>query len=336
MLLAPTLGCGRGTPAHTRNSFYYWRSTFVLSAADSVRLRELEVERLYVRFFDVDLGPAPKGDIRFMSNIPAGIEIVPTVFIAERAIRGLTPHDADELAMKIAAHINTMASAAGIPVHEIQIDCDWNTTTRETYFRILRALNPDEKGKLPGYMRGWTVSATIRLHQIRYYRAQGVPPVSRGMLMAYNIGPPTDMSIDNSIFNGGEVGKYISDIDHYPLRLDVALPVFSWGVAFRYGSFLVLLNNLRARDLDTNSAYEKIDATHFRARRENIVNSEQLKTGDIIRTEEVTMPECMEIARALREKIDRDSMNIALFHYDPRITGNYRDHELENLFGVFH
>ncbi|MEP7220951.1 MAG: hypothetical protein ABI876_18645, partial [Bacteroidota bacterium] len=238
MLLTLLPGCGRGTSAHGRNSFYYWRSTFLLSAADSVRLRELRVGRLYVRFFDVDLGPSPKGEVRFSGGIPWGMEIVPTVFITDRAIRGLTPRDADELAMKIAGRINAIASAAGIAVHEIQIDCDWNATTRETYFRLLRTLHPEVKGTLPAYMRGWSVSATIRLHQIKYYRAQGIPPVSRGMLMAYNVGAPTDIGIDNSIFNGSDVRTYISDIDHYPLPLDVALPIFSWGVAFRYGSFL--------------------------------------------------------------------------------------------------
>ena len=57
--------------------------------------------------------------------------------------------------------------------NSIQIDCDSTISTKEKYFNLLVFLSD--------YID--CVSATIRLHQINYFRVTGVQTVNRGVLM---------------------------------------------------------------------------------------------------------------------------------------------------------
>ena len=51
------------------------------------------------------------------------------------------------------------------------------------------------------------MSATIRLHQVKYRADTGVPPVDRGMLMAYNLLPPDQAGERSSILDNRELGE---------------------------------------------------------------------------------------------------------------------------------
>ncbi|MEZ4901823.1 MAG: hypothetical protein R2822_08725 [Spirosomataceae bacterium] len=49
---------------------------------------------------------------------------------------------------------------------EVQIDCDWTVATKAKYFRLLQQIS----ALLPPSV---ILSATIRLHQIKFYRTTG-------------------------------------------------------------------------------------------------------------------------------------------------------------------
>ena len=70
------------------------------------------------------------------------------------------------------------------------------------------------------------LSATIRLHQLKFIGESGIPPVDKGLLMCYNMGDLHRLRISNSILETAELKKYIKQLSVYPLKLDVAfLPV---------------------------------------------------------------------------------------------------------------
>jgi hypothetical protein len=81
-------GCD-GSPsaaATSRRAFYFWRTTFGLSTVECDALASLQVQRLYLRLFDMDrdaTGPVPVGVITFPADqsLPPGVEIVPVVFL---------------------------------------------------------------------------------------------------------------------------------------------------------------------------------------------------------------------------------------------------------------
>lgn len=55
--------------------------------------------------------------------------------------------------------------------------------------------------------------------------------------MCYNISDIKNPGTENSIFTEGEARKYFTNINKYPLPLDIALPAFSWAVVYRNGKF---------------------------------------------------------------------------------------------------
>ncbi len=94
--------------------------------------------------FDVDrvenadgkLEVIPIATTLFQDTIPAGIEIVPTVYITTKAIR----HDSDfaELMYK---RIHAMLMRHQIRnVKEIQVDCDWTASTQDSFFKFCQRL----------------------------------------------------------------------------------------------------------------------------------------------------------------------------------------------------
>ena len=79
---------------------------------------------------DWELEVIPIATTLFQDTIPAGIEIVPTVYITTKAIR----HDSDfaELMYK---RIYAMLMRHQIRnVQEIQVDCDWTASTQDSFF----------------------------------------------------------------------------------------------------------------------------------------------------------------------------------------------------------
>src|SRR5690554_1438797 len=73
-------------------SFYYWRTTFALSETEKDYLTELEVDKLYVRYFDVALKnnePIPVTSVIFQEQT-SGFEIVPVIYIKNEVDRKST------------------------------------------------------------------------------------------------------------------------------------------------------------------------------------------------------------------------------------------------------
>lgn len=81
-------------------SCYYWKSAFELSPTEREWLEAHKVERLYVKYLDVDVenGRAvPKAPIRFTDPTYKDFEIVPCVFITNRTFQAaVNPEDLAE------------------------------------------------------------------------------------------------------------------------------------------------------------------------------------------------------------------------------------------------
>ncbi len=196
----------RPSPRRVERAFYYWKSVFTLRPEDRDYLRRMKIDKLYVKFFDVvwetaHNQPVPVSVVRFASKMPAGIAVVPTVFITEEVLRRSPADGLPRLAADIGRKAREIQDVAGIGAcREIQIDCDWTEGSKAAYFALLAAIRA-------GLPPGTALSATIRLHQVRYSARTGVPPVDRGMLMFYNLEAPSDFGVRNSIlaFETGRV-----------------------------------------------------------------------------------------------------------------------------------
>ena len=130
------------------NSIYHWKTTFNPTESEWAFIREHDIKRLYLRFFDValdnhwleeQLAPIPIATTVF-SQIPSeDMETIPVVYITLDAMRDMKGQEA-EYADKIVTRVLAMTKRHKIRnVYEIQLDCDWTGTTRESYFKLCQA-----------------------------------------------------------------------------------------------------------------------------------------------------------------------------------------------------
>jgi hypothetical protein len=320
---------------YVARSFYYWKSTFELDSQDVKVMDSLKVRKLYVKVFDVVWDEFHRGmpvaQLNWKSNFSFDLEIVPVVYITNEVILNTKEEEISVLASRIHKKINQIMGArnlCGKLSDEVQIDCDWNLSSRDKYFMLLKELKYNIK----------TLSATIRLHQIKYYAKTGVPPVDKGMLMFYNMRPVYNLDVKNSILDTDEAKKYISDTLHYPLNLDFALPVFSWGVLFRANKFVGLINYM---DKGSMSKYQffskKLDSENLYICNADTVHGDYFfRRGDMLRIEEPNLKEIESGKEILAPLIlSQKKINITLFHWDKSIIDKYSHEKLDKAFRCY-
>ena len=208
------------------NAVYYWRTDLRLDSTERAFLRQYHINKVYCRYFDVVMKesgePKPNATITFSDTLPDSIEIIPTVYITEDCMH----RQHKGLAEKIVKRILQMNETNDIKnVREIQIDCDYTSKSRKTYYAFLeeidRLWNLGSPRKNLGKPR---LSTTIRLHQL----SMPAPPVDYGALMIYNTGDPNKWEERNPILDYRDVYPYLERLDKYPLPLAAAYPVFHW------------------------------------------------------------------------------------------------------------
>jgi len=320
-------------PKQITRAFYYWKSTFELSDYEKEALKKYGATRLYIKFFDVDWDVAtrqaiPKAVIHFKENPP--LEFVPTVFITNRTLEKLSWGGVDELATKIVQKISLIQPSSFPPGDEVQFDCDWTLSTRAKYFRLLAQI----KQALPSATR---LSATIRLHQIKFYRTTGIPPVQRGMLMYYNMDDWKNIRTQNSILDLTVAGRYADYISDYPLPLDVVLPIFNWAILYRNGRFVTFINHLNHKDLEQNQTFKKaLQINQYIALRDTLFRGLSIRRGDRFRIEESTVENLKISGQTLAQEIQNTKVTFALYHLDSLNFTYYEKDSLQQVFQTFH
>lgn len=230
-----TLSCSKPKPMPTTmRSVYYWSTTLNMDSVKTAFMRNYDISRMYIRYFDVvadQSGRAvPNATLKFATDVPQGIDIVPTVFVMPECLR----QDRSRLASLIVKRVVQMNETNDVyNVKEIQIDCDWTQSTRQLYAEFMQAMMRE------CHSRHLKLSSTIRLHQL----AQTPPPADRGVLMMYNTGDPTDIRCHKPILDMHDAAPYLPRLNDYKLKLSTAYPIFTWRILFRGGRFVGFIHN---------------------------------------------------------------------------------------------
>ena len=307
-------------PGEVETGFYVWKSLPGEADCEPAYLEKAGVKRLYVRLFDVDKkdGKAlPQGVLRWKKEATPALPVVPVVFITNRTFVGIADGELEDLAGKVVAKVQDMCGEmfhAG-PVG-IQFDCDWTKGTRYAYFRFLELF----RQKWPDI----PLSVTIRLHQVKYFKATGVPPANRGVLMYYATTEPGDFLARNSILDNEEAEKYTANMRDYPLPLDIALPLFSWGIVQNPLGKIKLVSGIRQADLDGQpDCYRRESDGSWMVLKSHYLDRLWMNEGYRIRVEEVT-PEMLKVAvRNLRDKRNQSTTEVVYYHLDESVMRNF-------------
>ena len=220
-----------------KRAVYYWGTTFCLDSIKRDFLLRHNIDKIYVRYFDVVRGdnvdmPMPNATIRIDGRHDSiDWEIVPVVFIMPDAL----DCDLDILADRILKRVKQMSETHGMgTVNELQIDCEWTASTRQSFFDFMTRLKKRTSDE------GISLSSTIRLHQL----ATSPPPADRGILMVYNTGDLRNIGKEKPILDPKDVMPYLKYLKDYPLPLATAYPIYRWDLLFRNGKFVDIVHDI--------------------------------------------------------------------------------------------
>lgn len=348
------IGCSKKKPALTvERSYFYWRTS---SATESERqfLKQNDIRKLYVRVLDVDWsdsqGAIPVANfqaeqlaypLKRIDSFP--VEVTPVVFITNKTMTRISKRELDELATRIVRRClpnfdqtdeeferkRVYEYGKPLQVKEILLDCDWTNKTAENYFELLRRI--DSKLQSDSIL----LSATIRLHQYKYFEKTGVPPVDRGMLMVYNTSNPQDFKMENSIFDPEIARQYFKTDKPYPVPLDMALPAWSWCLIFRDQKFYQIENGLDEQDLKSLSFLQHKKANIYTVTQDTVYRNLFLRPGDEIRAETIGKKTLLAAAKLATKAINTSKYSVALFELSGKEIKNYNDETLDQVYSTF-
>ena len=334
-VLISYLSCSKEHPRFVSKGVYYWKTIFELDKQDRNWIKENEVSKIYTRFFDVDWEPStkqalPVGSLKILSNKISGVEIIPTIFITNKTFLNIRDSSINDLAFKVYEKIKSQVSAfKQMEIKEIQMDCDWTEKTKEKYFSFIKYF------KLYCEKENISVSATIRLHQVKYFEMTGVPPVDRGSLMFYNMTSVSDPNTKNSIFDEAVAKKYLVNFDRYPLKLDVILPAFSWGVLFRNNKISGIINDVKIEELSNSDNIELLKSNLYRVVKNIYFRERYLKKNDQIRIEEITPATTELAAELIAPYIKNDTLVVSIYHINKEVIENYDKGDIQDIVSNF-
>ncbi|WP_323590276.1 hypothetical protein [Aliarcobacter butzleri] len=235
-------------------SFYSWENSFEEQNIN---------EKLYIKVLDVNFSTKLELLKTNIKDIPKNF--IPVIYITNETMKNV------DYSLLSKAILETLKN---YKFDEIQIDCDWSLSTRSNYFNLLE----DLKEKL-----NKTISATIRLHQIKYYAKTGIPPVDYGVLMYYNMSNIGDFNTKNSILDNEIAKKYHYNFDTYPLKLKLALPLYSQAIQFREEKAISLFEGVEEKDF--NNDFEKLENNRYKVLNSHYFKGRYIYKDDIFRLE---------------------------------------------------
>jgi len=317
-------------------AFYYWKTEWTGTPEETAALQNAQIHRLYMRFFDVIWDPSdrkthPVSPLRFSAPLPGEMEVVPVVYLVNAVFLKIDPSDIPQLADNVWGKVTGMTSQHRIAFHEFQLDCDWSDESRANYFRFVDLLHNKAKSE------GKILSSTVRLHQVKYAQRTGIPSVDRGMVMFYNFSQIQGREPGHSIFNADDARKYASFISSYPLKLDVALPMFSWSVHAREGSVLGLLEDVGSLDAGSFDGFQKQAPDRYVATRSFFFRGRYFLKGDELLIEETTpavTKQAAELAK-IGAGWSKHYDTVALFDLDAKRLNTYSTAQIRSILGQF-
>lgn len=314
-----------------------------------------------------------KNDLTYFNSI------IPTVFITNRTLINLNDKQIDSLSTLIINKLNQITEGSifelkndnsnlknnnqhlkntifNNKINELLIDCDWTATTKTKYFQLIKQLKTQLNGELNAPLinsdkklnkqlnksnKQLKITTTIRLHQIKFSEKTGIPPADKGLLMAYNTGDLSDPQTINSILDINVLKAYLAELNTYPLQLDIALPIFSWGIIKRDGQAVQLIPNFNSDFLLKNN--KNTEGAYFENKNDKTItilkngyyNSYYLYADDVIKIEEISLNTLKEAATLLSEHVNNQQLTLSFFSLDSINLKRYNWNDLIDVTNGF-
>ena len=305
-------------------SFYHWKSKAEFNKSYQKALNITQTSKIYLHYFDIETvnepswsndGVFPTYVLKSTTQDYQKFEIVPVVYITNRVFK-TKDLDITDLSNRIKKLINQISETQfNKEIKQIQIDCDWTESTRSAYFELLK--------QLQNYFE---IDVTIRLHQIKYKKKTGIPPVKKGTLMLYNVGDLKNKQ-QNSTLESSIVKQYINSETDYPLSLNIGLPLFSQTVITNNDNEIKIIKNTERNTLESDEHFKIIDNLNLMVVKDTLYKGFFLAEGYNLKFEEIDE----NVISASYKIIKESNLNIneiIFFHLDEKSLSNINLKEL--------
>lgn len=294
-------------------TYYYWKTNLALNKSEKKALAESTTHFICTRFFDVDKVNGkfePVAVITKDQSFSTEKEIIPTIFITNRTFYTIKSDELQFLAKSINDLIQKKVKDYELTSSpEIQIDCDWTAGTKDDYFKFLNELKK---------ISGKEITCTLRLHQVKDKNMMGIPPVKKVYLMCYSTSSPLENSDRNSILDINILKSYLSKLEDYPLKnIEVALPIYSWGIVTNHLGKHKLINALSEKDLE-NANFKKISDSEIEIAKDGFYFGSFMNKGFTIKVEEISEEQLDDVTHFLDKKLS--SYNIIYYQLDSKFV----------------
>lgn len=309
-------------------SFYYWKTIFKLSYDEKKTLKNNQVTTIYIRYFDIDLEsktqqPIPKSPIHFEEKA-TDIRVVPVIYLKNKVLLK-SQLNTEDLVTKTLSYINQINVKNQITTDEIQIDCDWTLTSKDQFLNFIEEIKKQS---------GKKISATIRLHQIKYYKQTGIPNVDQAVLMYYNMGKIAPDSL-NSIYDKKVADNYLKSIEHYPLKLNLALPIYSWAIHIHNNKIIGLISKMDVQDLKKDSNFVQENDNFFKVKNSVYKAGNFLEKNDVLKIETISKSDLLEMANDINDHIQQNPHEIIFYDLDEFNTKHYEKDIFKQVISRF-
>ena len=154
--------------------------------------------------------------------------------------------------------------------------------------------------------------------------------------MCYNVDDPKLFSVSNSIFNKEKILEYIEGIK-YPFNLDIALPVYSWGIRFdSQKRFDGLLNGITKTMVGAAPLFVKTNITNtYLCIKDTLLGGYPFVAKQFLRVEEPDLNDEQKILETLKKNLQTKPITLSLFYFDGKIFNEHKK-QIEQVYSVIH
>ena len=319
ILLLLSFSCSQEPTTKNDIAFYHWKAKADYTQSYDKAITTTSASQIYMHYFDIesirepswrDDGVFPTYVLKSVAEEYRNFEIVPVVYITNNIFKidGINIIKLAEKITKLIHQISSKHFNKKMPL--VQIDCDWTQSTKAAYFQLLKILKSD-----------FELDVTIRLHQIKFQDRTGVPPVNMGTLMLYNMGDLRNKN-QNSILESAIVKQYINAESSFPLRLNIALPLFSQTVISNNTNKLKLINKSNRAVLENDSHFKKLNSNNFQVVSDTLYKGFYLAKGYNLKLEELNESEIVSSCKVIKES-QLKIKEIIFYHLDDHVLSNY-------------
>lgn len=312
-------------------SFYHWQTDYSIGEAEQKMLSKAKSKKLYIKFFDLlymeqhdrvyPVATLQMDEASAIKLEKSELDIISVIYITNEVFLKTKPSELKALANETLRKIYRLEEAYfnnARGVSAIQIDCDWSLSTKDSYFTFLELLQEEAIWRELA-RRPVDISATIRLHQVKFVEKTGVPPVSSGSIMFYNTGDLLSIEETNSIINVETTASYLSRLETYPLPYNVALPVFGWNVLYRDSKLAGILSYIEEQQLA--DLFTPLEDNWYEAKEDSYINRTFVYKGDKLRVEDVSLSDFKKLHKII-SKASATDYDVVLYHINSNTLKN--------------